>query len=156
MIVGGRSKLKKIIDPDPFLLHGKIVKFVKQYNYLGIILDAELSLVPLYKNIQKRVIDKVYMLKKLRKYLTYKSAVQIYKQTILPIFYYAGFLILACSKDKKSDFQIIQNDVLRFCEGKKLEDKIPIEVLHKKAKLTSLEQRRCYQLCINCLKTLKM
>ena len=91
MIVGNRNKLKKIDVPEPFLLHGKTVKFVKQYNYLGKIIDAELSLLPLYKNIQKRVIDKVYMLKKLRKYLTYKSAVQIYKQTILPIFDYAGF-----------------------------------------------------------------
>ena len=55
---------------------------------------------------------------------------------------------MSCNRDKKSDFQIIQNDVLRFCEYKKLDDKIPIDVLHKKAKLVSLEQRRCIQLLI--------
>ena len=146
MIVGNRSKLSKIPTLVPFLIHGKSVKFVKQYNYLGIVLDAELSLIPMYKNIHKRVIDKVFMLKKLRKYLTYKSSVQIYKQTILPIFDYAGFLLLACNKDRKNEFQIIQNDVLRFCENKKLDDRIQIEVLHKKANLVSLEQRRCKQL----------
>ena len=86
------------------------------------------------------------MLKKLRKYLTYISALQIYKQTILPIFDYAGFLILSCNKDKKSDLQIIQNDILRFCENKMLDDRISIDVLHKNAKLISLEQRRVKQL----------
>ena len=146
MIVGNRNRLAKIVNLEPFLLNGKIFKFVKQYDYLGIILDAELSLVPLYKNIEKRVIDKVFMLRKLRKYLTYKSALQIYKQTIMPIFDYAGFLLLACSKEKKNDFQVIQNDVLRFCENKRLKDRVSIEELHKKARLVSLEQRRCKQL----------
>ena len=55
-------------------------------------------------------------------------------------------LLLACTKDKKSDFQIVQNDVLRFCENKRLKDKIPIYTMHKKANLISLEQRRCKQL----------
>ena len=93
MILGSRSKLSKILDPEPLLIYGKKIKFVKQYNYLGIILDSELTLLPLYKNIEKRVIDKVFMLKKLRKYLTYKSSIQIYKQTIMPIFDYAGFIV---------------------------------------------------------------
>ena len=146
MIVGSRRKILKILDPEPLLIYGKNIKFVKQYNYLGIILDSELTLLPLYKNIEKRVIDKVFMLKKLRIYLIYKSSIQIYKQTIMPIFDYAGFLLLACTKDKKSDFQIVQNDVLRFCENKRLKDKIPIDTMHKKANLVSLEQRRCKQL----------
>ena len=43
------------------------------------------------------------------------------------------FLLLACNKDKKYDLQVIQNDV-------------SVELLHKNAKLVSLEQRRCKQL----------
>ena len=40
----------------------------------------------------------------------------------------------------------MQNDILRFCENKKLEDKISIEMLHKNARLLSLEQRRIKQI----------
>ena len=119
---------------------------MKRYNYLGIVIDSEMALVALHKKNEKRVMDKVYMLKNLCKYITYKSAVQIYKQTIMPILDYAGFLLLACNKDKKYDLQVIQNDVLRFCENKRLEDRFSIEVLHKNAKLITLEQRRCKQL----------
>ena len=149
MLVGTRTKLSHVIDPAPLEINGKHVKFVKQYNYLGIILDNELTLKPMYKNVEKRVIDKVFMLRKLRKYLTYKAALQIYKQTIMPILDYSGLLLVSCTTGQKYDLQVIQNDVLRFCDNKKLEDKISVELLHKKANLSSLEQRRCKQiLCL--------
>ena len=61
------------------------------YNYLGIELYSEQSLTVLCKNVEKRVMDKVFMLRKIRKYLTYKASLQICKQTILPIFDYSGF-----------------------------------------------------------------
>ena len=139
MNVGSKCKLSKLKNLDPFIIHGKCIKFVSQYNYLGIMLDGELSLIPLYKNLEKRLVNKVFMLRKLRKYLTYKAAVQIYKQTFLPIIDYPGSILMTCNRDKKSDLQIIQNDVLRFCENKRLEDRISIDVLHKKANLSGLE-----------------
>ena len=70
----------------------------------------------------------------------------IYKQTILPIFDYTGYLLLACSKDKKHEYQVIQNDVLRFCEKKRLNHHVSIEQLHKHGNLISLEQRCVKQL----------
>ena len=79
--MGTRTKLSHVVDPAPLDINGKHVEFVKQYNYLGIILDSELTLKPMYKNVEKRVIYKVFMLRKLRKYLTYKAALQICKQT---------------------------------------------------------------------------
>ena len=39
--------------------------------------------------------------------------------------------------EKRSDLQIIQNDVLRICNGSKLSDRISIELLHNKANLLS-------------------
>ena len=36
--------------------------------------------------------------------------------------------------EKRSDLQIILNDVLRICNGSKLSDRISIELLHNKAK----------------------
>ena len=127
MIVG--SKLKNI---TPFKINDTSMKYVKQYNYLGVILDAEMTLIPLSKHVEKIVIDKVYMIRKLRKYLTYHAALQI---LVLPIVDYSGFLLVACNRDKKQDFQIIQNDVLRFCNNNKREDRVSLDTIHGKAKL---------------------
>ena len=146
MIVGSRNKLSKLKNITPFKINDTSMKYVKQYNYLGVILDAEMTLIPLSKHVEKIVIDKVYMIRKLRKYLTYHAALQIYKQLVLPIVDYAGFLLVACNRDKKQDLQIIQNDVLRFCNNNKREDRVSLDTMHAKAKLISLEQRRCIQL----------
>ena len=145
MIVCTRNKFSKLQSPKPFCIKGKDIKFVNKYNFLGVVLDTEMNLQPLCKVIEKRVIDKIFMLKKLRKCLTYKAAIQIYKQTILPILDYSGILLISCNKSKKHDFQVMQNDILRFCENKKLEDRISIDNLHKNANLLSLEQRRVKQ-----------
>ena len=143
MIVGTRNKISKLNDIIPFQINNICMKYVKQYNYLGIILDAEMSLIPLCKNVEKRVIDKVFMIRKIRRYITYHAALQIYKQLILPIFDYAGFLLIACNKNKKHDLQVMQNDVLRFCNNNRREDRVMLNDMHKHANLVSLEQRRC-------------
>ena len=48
--------------------------------------------------------------------------------------------------EKRSELQKIQSDILRICNGSKLSDRISIELLHNKAKLLSLGQRRKKQL----------
>ena len=48
----------------------------------------------------------------------------------------------------KYDFQIIQNDILRFCDNKRLQDHVSNDLLHKKANLLTLEQRRVKQLLL--------
>ena len=146
MLMGSRNKVSKIADINPFKINNIRMDYVKQYNYLGIILDTEMSLIPLCKHVEKIVIDKIYMIRKLRKYLTYHAALQIYKQLILPILDYSGFLLTACNNGKKNTLQVLQNDVLRFCDNDRLEDKVSLDVMHGKARLVSLEQRRYKQL----------
>ena len=93
------------------------------------------------------MIDKIHMLLKLGKYLTYKASIQIYRQVILTIMDYAGFLVIAYGKKKvKNEFQIMQNDALHFCNSTRLNDKVSLVKLHRKAKLASLEERRRVQL----------
>ena len=66
------------------------------------------------------------MLRKLGSYLTHKASIQMYKQVILPIIDYAGFLLIASNKDRKSDLQTMQNDALRFCGISKRSDRITL------------------------------
>ena len=107
-----------------------------------LVFDSEMTLEPFFKMIIKKVNNRVYNLRKIRKYITFDIAVQIYKQTILPYFHYGGFLCISLTNEKKNDFQIIQNDILRICNKTKHSDKVSIHLLHKRAKLIGLEQRR--------------
>ena len=74
------------------------------------------------------------------------SALLIYKQAILPIFDYPGFMLLFLGVENKRDLQIMQNDALRSCYNVRLNDRMSILDLHNRAKLSSLEQRRIRQL----------
>ena len=127
-------------NPRPVSFAGEDVKFVKQYNYLDIILDDNMTLQPMLKHVKKKINNQVFLFRKIRKYITDKAAISIYKQTILPIIDYTGFLVLACCNSDRSDLQKVQNDILQICYRSKLVDKVSILDLHKKAKLMSLEQ----------------
>ena len=60
----------------------------------------------------------------------FDAAILIYKQTILPLIDYAGFMFIACNHHAKEDLQIMQNDILRICCQYKLSDRISIGRLH--------------------------
>ena len=51
---------------------------------------------------------------------------------------------------------MIQNDVQRFCENRRIEDRVPIKLLHKNVNLISLKQRRCKQLLALIIKCQKL
>ena len=85
----------------------------------------------------------MFMLKKLRKFLTFDASISIYKQMILPIIDYAGFMIIGCRIADKGD---LQNDILRICDKSHIVDKVSIDKLHGKCKILSLEQRMQKQL----------
>ena len=146
MIVSTSTRLKRIGDIPHFKILGQNVQIVSQYNYLGVILDNEMSLSPLLKNIKKRISNRMFQLRKIRKYVNTHAATLIYKQTILPIFDYPGFLLISVNNGEKHDLQIMENDAIRFCKGLKLLDKVSIPVIHNSIHLLSLEQRRQKQI----------
>ena len=146
IIFGSRTKLTHVNHPVPFRIMDKDVKYVQHHAYLGITLDTNMTLIPLLKAVKKRVSNKVFMLRKIRKYLDFEAAVIVYKQTILPLIDYAGFLLLALNKSDLDDLQIIQNDILRICIVSKVSDRVSLVNLHKKCKIISLKQRMQKQL----------
>ena len=98
-----------------FYLNKKDILFVKHLTYLGVILGNQMNLKSLLCDVKKRISNKIFLLRKLRRYITLDSALLIYKQTIMPIFDYAGFMLLSLGVEDKKDLQIMQNDALRFC-----------------------------------------
>ena len=135
IIFGTRSRLSNLHDPSPFKMGANNIDFVNSHTYLGIPIDATMSLTPLVKNIKKRVSNKLFMLRKIRKFLTFDASVTVYKQTILPIIDYAGFMLISCKKEDKYILQKLQNDVLRICTRNKMSDRVSIHELHAKCKI---------------------
>ena len=146
MVVSTNSRVSNLSNPAQLKYMDSTIKFVRQCTYLGIVIDNTMSLVPLVKNVKKKVTNKMFMLRKLRKYLTFDASVSIYKQMILPIIDYAGFLMIGCRLGDKGDMQKLQNDILRICDKSRIADKVSIEKLHAKCKILSLEQRMRKQL----------
>ena len=66
MIFGNRQKLLRNIDPSPLCIYGENLGFVSKYNYLGIMLDSEMTLEPFYKTILKKVNCRIFSLRKIR------------------------------------------------------------------------------------------
>ena len=148
LLIGTQSKLSKIGNVESLSLYNNDVLLVKQYNYLGVILDAELTLRPFINHIKMIISHKIFTLAKIRSCLTEHAAVLIYKLTILPYIEYAGFLVVACSIEDRKDLQICQNDALRICTKQKFSDHIRIEDFHSRCKIISLEHRRRNQLLL--------
>ena len=146
LLIGSYQKMGNIDLSEKFVLDGKPLEFVQTYNYLGINLDKGMTLSSLLTKLKSRIVNKIYSLVKIRNMITSQCALTIYKQTILPIFDYSGFLLISCNVSDRSDLQKLQNHALRICYNVRLRDKISIVQMHRRANLLSLEQRRKKQL----------
>ena len=117
------------------------IEYVDSYVYLGIHLDAGMSLNLFASHLYNRVQIKIFTLSKIRKFIDANSADIIYKQTILPILDYGGFLLDSCSQKCIDDIQKLQKKVLRVIHKFKLTNSPGIEALHNMSHLLSLRQR---------------
>ena len=139
LIVSSRHKLNRVDYSKKISLGDQSLNFTDKYKYLGAALDCEMNLTNLMSDVKKSVSSRLFNFRKLRQYITEKSALAIYKQTILSVLHYAVFLIIACNKSDCHDLQIIQNDALRTSYNVKRHDKLSISKMHKKSNLLSLE-----------------
>ena len=120
--------------------------FVKQFTYLSVILDDELLFHPLYRDCVRQVEQKLFVLKKIRNYINKFAAICMYKQMILPIFDFAGFMLISCTLGQKRELRKLQNRGIRTCLLYHRREHISIQRLHNEFKILSLEQRRQIQL----------
>ena len=146
LLIGSDNKLKTV-DINAYLnLDGTPLNFVDKYKYLGITLDKHMTLTALLSTVKKNVSSHLFKLRKLRSFISTKCAILIYKQTIMPLLDYPGFLLNSCNISDRKDLQVLQNDALRTCYNVRRRDRLSLCKLHAEAKLLSLEQRRNIQL----------
>ena len=122
------------------------IEHVNSYVYLGMNLDAGMSLNLFALHLYNRIQIKIFTLSKIRKWIDKATANIVYKQTILPVLNYGGFLLDSCTQKSRDDLQKLQNRALRTIHGFKLLNAPNTEILHNMSQLLNLRQRREKQL----------
>ena len=130
----------------PLSTGGMNIQYVNTFNYLGVLLEDQLTFTPYYNLVKRRVENKIFTLSKIRKYIDNRTAVLIHKQAILPLLEYAGFILVSCNVGQRSELQTLQNNALRLCQRYYLVDRVRIDLLHYECRILGLEQRRRKQL----------
>lgn len=139
MMFGSRHKLRNV-NPVPLKLNGINLHFVKSYKYLGINLDGCLSFNKQINEITKQVTHKLYMLSKIRCYLTTDAAIKIYKSMVLPYFDYGDVLLVSTNITSLNKLQKLQNRGLRICL--RCNERQPVHLLHTTTNVPMLINRR--------------
>ena len=78
MTFGQRTKVAKAHTLN-ILINNQPLKITKTYTYLGITLDPSLSFFAHVAHVSTTVNHKTYLLNKIRKFLTSKAALNLYK-----------------------------------------------------------------------------
>ena len=132
---------RELRDPHKQLsVLGTPLEQVQNFNYLGVVLDQHLTFDGHAKNIIRRVSSKVYQLRRLKKFLSNKAALLVYKNMILPIMEYGDIYLISASAENMRKLQVLQNRALKCALDK--EKRYSTLKLHKEAKIFKLKHRR--------------
>ena len=94
MVFGTRSKIKKSSDVTVKIGNEKL-QLVPSFKYLGVVLDSALTYSNHVKSVINTVVQKSYLLGKIRKYITSDTAILIFKSR-----YYRTLIMLMLSMPK--------------------------------------------------------
>ena len=130
----------------PLTTLGKELQYVHNFNHLGVIIDDQTCFTAYYGIVKRRVESKIFVLSKLKRYVNNRTALLIYKQAILPLMEFAGFVLISCNVCHRRDLQTLQNNALRICKRVNLRDRVQIDYLHNECNIKGLEQQRKKQL----------
>ena len=103
------SLSNKKVDEPVLKLGTTILENVKEYKYLGVTVDSQLTFQTYRSIVINRVNLKINHFRNICTYMTLESALLLYKGTILPILEYADFVYDFNIKYINKRFQTLQN-----------------------------------------------
>ena len=103
-------------------------------------LDSSLSYKPHLATVVRNVSHKIYLLSRVRKFMSNRTALLVYKTMILPFFDYADVIYHNARVNELDKLQRLQNRALKLCLG--LHKREDTELVHRTAKVPLLENRR--------------
>ena len=140
---GTKQRVKKTRNIKVTLLN-TLIQQVPSYKYLGVTLDSSLNFNLQIQQTINKVSHKLYVLSKIRQFLTVKSAVLIYKSMILPYFDYGDVIYMFSSKNELDKLERLQERCINICTRTYGRDNIyNIRAEHK---LPTLEKRRTFHI----------
>ena len=139
MLFGTAKRVKHAGKVD-LKMKGVVLQQVPSYRYLGVTHDSTLSFKMHLAGVTRTVAHKIYVLTRVRKYLTTRSALMVYKSMIMPYFDYADIAYEKAPGVDLEKIQRLQNRALKVCLNVgKFEE---TEVVHRRAKIPLLSNRR--------------
>ena len=128
-----------------FYLSGSLVEEVENYRYLGTEIDNRINGDAQCTKLLQTLGYKIRTFGKIRRYLSEKGALTVFKSTILPPIDYNDHFQMLWNADKLGRLQKIQNWGLRIVYGNRY-GKLSEEALHSKANLQLPKYRRVMHL----------
>ena len=103
---------KPDLEPAVYI-NNKGISTVKSYEYLGMILDNKSSMNDHTDDMWKKANTKVGILGKIRRFISQKTAINIYKCMIRPHLDYIDFVVESCTSDRILKLDRLQEKVIR-------------------------------------------
>lgn len=126
-------------------LGDRIVETVKNFKYLGIVIDSRLQFGDQLSATVRNVNNKLHLMSKVRRSVNNFTALTIFKTMVLPYLEYAACFLIGCNQVDRIKLQRLQNRGLKLALNK---DRLYGTItLHNEAKLATWENRTKAALC---------
>ena len=138
MVFGTKHKLAS--KPELALMIGdQQLREVPSYRYLGTTLDPSLNAGEQLNKLNQLLAQRLNSFRKIRRCMSERSAITIYKATILPVFDYNDIIYYLLNKQQLAKLQRMQNRALRLVFSGRI---LSVADMHEVAGVNYLEQRR--------------
>lgn len=131
--VRGLLKLKNDIK-----LNGVLLEEVMDYKYLGLKIDNKLSFKVHINTIIKNVAGKISNLNRIKRCLTQKAMIDVYKAMIVPLFDVGDVFYDSTNQASLNKLQVLQNRAVRIIM--KMPSRSNTTEAHHKLNILSLEE----------------
>ena len=106
---------KNTVVPNIHVRH-KLIGQVHTYEYLGVLIDESLKFNEYVDSIWKKANNKIGILSRIRRFISVKTAVQIYKCMIRPHLDYIDYVIDSSTCERIEKLDKLQNKAIRRIE----------------------------------------
>ena len=98
-------------------IDGSVLSRVYSYQYLGVELDSELSYDKHLDQVVNKTTQKLFIFRKIRRFISQKNAILVYKQMILPLLEYCSILFNSGKKLKLDKVDKMQSKCICIIEN---------------------------------------
>lgn len=112
-LFGSKRNLSYAKDVRMLVIDGNIVNRVPVFNYLGILLDEELTFEPAFNDAYAKVSYRLYTLSCIRRDISKSTAIAIVKSMVFPYFDYLIFLATAITDKLMTKCNRLMNRAIR-------------------------------------------